>query len=195
MNRKTWWLLILVFIMVTPLLNNCGAGKLFEPTVTPARILNTSTFTPSPVPPTFTLTPIFTPTYTPTPPQPRTLTCTYRVSAFEHSTARQFVDTRLNMKKGETLIIKATGIACCDKNPTVCCSGPDGHPAFDDTDLVGRIGNGEMFHIGSNFQKEISGNDTGRLYLGYHDTDYENNSGFFDVTVTIENTLTGSCDP
>lgn len=177
------------------LLGACGSA----PTVsTPAEPSITPSHTKTLVPPTFTSTPTLRSTDTPLPPTSThapdgKLVCTYRVSAFEHSTAKQYLDTGLNIKQGEHLVITATGIACCDTDPTVCCSGPDGHPAFDDTDLVGRIGNGDMFHIGASFQKEISENDAGRLYLGYHDADYANNSGFFDVIVVIENTLVGNC--
>ena len=58
----------------------------------------------------------------------------------------------------------------------------------------GKIENGEMFHIGTNFKRTI-GSEIGRLYLGFSDTDYENNSGYFDVTVSVESILIGNCNP
>lgn len=166
----------------------CGPGQIFGPTTTPTPI-------PTAIPPTSTSTPTLPSTSTPMPPTDERgiLTCTYRVSAYENSTARQYLDTGLDIKQGENLIMEATGTACFGPE-SGHCNGPNGHPDFDDTDLVGKIDGSEMFHIGSSFQKTVS-NEGGRLYLGFSDTDYENNSGFFDVTVTIENTLTKTCNP
>jgi len=121
-----------------------------------------------------------------------TLTCTYKVDAKEYSTARQYLDTGMMITAGSTLVIKASGTACFDEDHDHC-GGPDGHPEFVDTDLVGKIGDGGMFHIGSDFSKTVS--EGGRLYLGYHDNDFLNNSGYFEVKVTFENSPTGSCGP
>ena len=123
------------------------------------------------------------------------LTCTYRVNGYDHSIARQYLDTGIVLKKGENINIEATGTVCFGGSDKNFCNGPNGHPDFaDNTDLVGKIGNGEMFHIGTSFRKAIS-NGTGKLYLGFNDTDYENNSGYFDIIVTIENSLSTNCNP
>lgn len=194
------------FILVTLLLNGCNPRPVTPPPPTPCPwwgcgtrvIFNptvTSAPTQTPIPPTSTSIPTLLPTATPIPPTDKggTLTCTYRVSAYDHSTARQYLDTGLDINPGTNLSIEATGTACFGPESDHC-NDPNGHPDFDDTDLVGKIEGGEMFHIGSSFQKTVE-NEAGRLYLGFNDTDYENNSGFFDVTVTIENTRTEICNP
>lgn len=183
---------LLVIGLVLLITVNCRLGQVIN-------AFNTPTPTATTTPNTVTPTPTLLPTNTPIPPDENsvvegTLTCTYRVSAYDHSTARQYLDTGIILKQGENLAIEATGTACFDGSNKDFCNGPDGHPDFADTDLVGKIGNGEMFHIGASFQKTIS-NETGKLYLGFNDTDYENNSGYFDVIVIIENTPSRNCNP
>ncbi len=124
-----------------------------------------------------------------------TFTCTYQVGAYEHSTANQYLDTGIDLVAGENLSITASGTACFDNTDKYFCSSPDGHPDFVDADLVGKIGDGNLIRIGSNYQATI-GSDAGRLYLGFHDNDYENNSGYFEVTVTVENAPSvNNCNP
>lgn len=201
-NKYPQWGLFL--IVITILLSGCGPGQLFGPTITPTSTQTPipPTFTPTPVPPTATPTPTLTPTTIPTNTStPREnnvvdgkLTCTYQVRAYDHSTAKEYLKTGIDLAQGVKLIITASGRACFNGSNKEFCNDPNGHPNFDDTDLVGKIENGEMFHIGTSFNKTID-SETGRLYLGFNDTDYENNSGYFDVTVIIENILTGSCNP
>ena len=190
---------VLVFFLNSLILSGCGPGQLFGPTITPTpthtQILPTSTSTP--VPPTVTLTSTLRPIDTPIPPTETgavELFCVYYVNAHGNSTAKQYLDTGIDLIKGEHLVIGATGTACFDGTNMDNCNGPDGHPSFDNTDLVGKIGNGEMFHIGTSFEKVVD-IETGRLYLAFNDSDFANNSGYFKVTVTINNAFAGECVP
>jgi len=164
----------------------CGTFVPFEPTVT-------STPVQTPLPPTSTPNPTDLPTTSPILPteEVEPLVCNYRVSAVENSLAKHFLDTGLDLVAGETLIIKATGTACFDVQLNLCAS-PDGNPDFFDTDLIGKIGDGHVFHIGSSLEKPVS-DEVGRLFMAFHDNDFENNSGYFDVTVTILNHQTTTC--
>lgn len=168
----------------------CGTYVPLEPTVTP-------THTQTPLSPTYTPIPTDLPTPIPTPSpilptdEVVTLVCTYRVDANENSTAKQFLDTGLDLVPGENLIIEATGTACFDIQLNLC-TGPNGNPDFIDTDLIGKIGDGKMFHIGSSLEKTVN-DEVGRLSMAFHDNDFENNSGFFDVTITIVNSHTKIC--
>lgn len=158
-------------------------------------LVPTVTTTPlqTPLSPTSTPIPTDLPTAAPILPteEVETLVCNYRVSASENSTANQFLDTELDLVPGETLIFEATGTACFDVGLNLC-TGPNGDSAFIDTDLVGKISDGQVFHIGSSLEKTVN-DEVGRLYLAFHDNDFENNSGYFDVTITIFNSLTKSC--
>jgi len=164
----------------------CGTYVPLEPTVTPTR-------TQTPLSPTYTPIPTDLPTATPILPTDKveTLVCTYRIDANENSTAKQFLDTGLDLVPGENFIIEATGTACYDVQLNLC-TGPDGNPNFIDTDLVGKIGDGKMFHIGSSLEKTVD-DEVGRLFMAFHDNDFENNSGSFDVTITIVNSHTQIC--
>lgn len=164
----------------------CGTYVPPAPTITP-------THTQTPLSPTYTPIPTDLPTTAPVLPTDvvETLVCTYRVDANENSTAKQFLDTGLDLVPGENLIVEATGTACFDVQLNLC-TGPNGNPNFIDTDLVGEIGDGDMFHIGSSLEKTVN-NEDGRLYMAFHDNDFENNSGFFVVTITIINSHTKIC--
>ena len=199
-NKKTLrWAFFIIFIPL--ILSGCGPGQIFGHTITPTPTQTPipPTRTATPVPPTSTVSPTIIPTDTPSPPIKNSvvdgkLTCTYQVSAYDNSTAKQYLETGINLTQGEKLIVKASGTACFDGSNMNNCNGPNGHPDFDNTNLVGKIGDGGKFHIGTSFQKIIEG-ETGRLYLGFNDSDYENNSGYFDVTVIVENMLIGNCNP
>lgn len=198
---------IFTFLFLTVLLTGCYHPPITPPPTPPcpewgcgpypATPTITLTFAQTPLPPTSTAIPTILPTDLPTsaPILPteevEPLVCNYRVNARDNSLAKQFLDTGLDLVAGETLIIKATGTACFDVQLNLCAS-PDGNPDFFDTDLIGKIGDGHLFHIGSNLEKTVS-DEVGRLYLAFHDNDYENNSGYFDVTVTIQNSQTGVC--
>ncbi|MEA5078218.1 MAG: hypothetical protein VB013_06570 [Anaerolineaceae bacterium] len=192
------------FLIITLLLSGCYNPPVTQPPTPPCPAWGCGTYEPSeptvtstpvhpPLPPTSTPIPTDLPTTTPILPTEKVepLVCNYRVSAVENSLAKQFLDTGLDLVAGETLNIKATGTACFDVQLNLCAS-PDGNPDFFDTDLIGKIGDGNVFHIGSSLEKPVS-DEVGRLYLAFHDNDYENNSGYFDVTVTIVNSQTGVC--
>jgi hypothetical protein len=49
--------------------------------------------------------------------------------------------------------------------------------------MVGRIGSGDYFLVGSNFNQVVS--ETGNLYLGCWDSNYGDNSG--EINATVEN--------
>lgn len=203
MNKKSLLLTFMV-IFFTVLLSSCyrtpvtppptpacppwGCGT-FIPDVTKV----TASYTQTSLPPTNTPLPTDQPTITPTllGEEAEKLICVYRVDAVEYSTANQYLDTGLILKPGETLIIEATGTACFDAKLKLC-TGPNGNPNYIDTDLVGKIGDGSMFHIGTNLEKTVF-EETGNLYLAFHDNDFENNSGYFDVTISIANSLTKKC--
>ncbi|MHC1740121.1 MAG: hypothetical protein AB9897_03305 [Anaerolineaceae bacterium] len=194
----------LAFLLFTLLLSGCYQSTVTPPPTPPCPSWGCGTYVP--FEPTVTTTPIQTPlppTSTPNPTELLTaapilptveakpLVCTYRVNANEHSTAQSFLDTGLDLVAGETLIIEASGTACFDVQFNLC-TGPNGNPDFIDTDLVGRIGDGKMFHIGSSLEKTVS-DEVGRLYLAFHDNDFENNSGYFDVTINVVNSQTKIC--
>jgi hypothetical protein len=201
MNNRRYLRWGYAVVITTLILSGCGPGQIFGPTITPTptRTPIPPTSTPTLAPPTFTLTPTlsFTDTSIPTVENSVVdgkLVCTYQVSAYDNSTAKEYLETGIDLVQDEKLIIAASGWACFDGPNMDNCNDPNGHPDFDDTDLVGKIGNGEMFHVGTSFQKTIS-SEIGRLYLGFYDSDYENNSGYFDVTVVVENALSGKCNP
>jgi hypothetical protein len=192
------------FILFTLLLNGCYRSPVTPPPPTPCPWWGCGTSVPlvptvtatslqTPLPPTSAPIPTDLPTVAPILPtdEVKTLVCTFRVGAYENSTANQLLDSGLDLRPGETLTIEATGTACFDVGLNLC-SGPNGNPDFIDTDLVGKIGDGHMFHIGSSLEMTVN-EDAGRLYLGFHDNDYENNSGYFDVTITVVNTLSTTC--
>jgi len=203
MNKKSFQQ-IAAFILFTLLLTGCYRPPVTPPPSTPCPwwgcgtmvpLVPTVTSTPvqTPLPPTSTPIPTDLPTVAPILPtaEVEPLVCTYRVSAYENSTANQFLDTGLDLVSGQTLFIEATGTACFDVQLNLC-SGPNGNSDFIDTDLVGKIGDGPMFHIGSSLEKIVE-NEVGRLYLAFHDNDFENNNGYFDVTITSTNSLAKNC--
>lgn len=203
MNKKSLRQLY-AFILFTLLLAGCYRSPVTPPPPTPCPwwgcgtsvpMFPTVTPTPfqTPLPPASTPIPTDLPTAAPILPtdEVEPLVCTYRVSASENSTANQFLDSGLVLVPGDTLIIEATGTACFDVGLNLC-TGPNGNPDFIDTDLVGKIGDGHMFHIGSSLEMTVN-DEVGRLYMAFHDNDFENNSGYFDVTVTVVNSHTKIC--
>ncbi|MGE5341611.1 MAG: DUF6531 domain-containing protein [Candidatus Omnitrophota bacterium] len=113
---------------------------------------------------------------------------TFTVDSYWHSIAYpdHWLDTGIDVASGQQLVIASSGQGCLAAPNS--CFGPDGDPGaglFNGCHfgaLVGKIGtNGSIFCLGSNFQGTMP--STGRLYLGYNDSDYENNSGSFDVKI------------
>ncbi len=99
-------------------------------------------------------------------------------------------DAGLTVKKGDRVAFNTTGQISFAQGQT---AGPDGNPALrlptypvtamPVGGLIGRVGNGTPFAIGSNAQPITMPND-GRLMLGVNDNEYGDNTGAFTVTVT-----------
>ncbi|QDU81467.1 Type I phosphodiesterase / nucleotide pyrophosphatase [Polystyrenella longa] len=115
-------------------------------------------------------------------------------------------DTRIHVQQGEVVTLKAQGKIefyerkYFDKNiPTEC--GPTGTYHYSEKvvdeffpipsatrgpappyALIGRIGNGAPFYVGS--QKSFYAPASGPLFLGINDYDCSDNKGFFSVTIT-----------
>jgi len=104
-------------------------------------------------------------------------------------------DTGLFLNEGDLFALSASGIAA--ESPAGMAGGgrtPDGSGDYVLGDalapyvpnsryaLVGKIGTdlGDEFLVGSNFSGLA--NDTGLLYLGFNDTSYRDNLGFFTVS-------------
>ena len=111
------------------------------------------------------------------------------VLGFPHS---GFQDTGVPIQVGDRIVMAASGEACV--LPEGPCFGPDGSlisvlPAFpnylvqdiDANSLVGRVGSGSPFVVGSSFNK-ISG-QAGNLLLGFNDSRVDDNTGFFEVLI------------
>jgi hypothetical protein len=107
--------------------------------------------------------------------------------------ARQWTDTNISVRRGDRLIFSTTGQVAIRANTGASdMLGPDGSPTDDRTGaptaaigvggLIGRIGAGRPFPIGSNSQP-ITMQASGRLYLGINDAGTADNSGAFVVTI------------
>ena len=103
---------------------------------------------------------------------------------------QSWTDTNLTVRKGDRLAFSTTGqITIRQGGETV---GPDGKgdenrvgapvPTTAVGSLIGRVGTGQPFAIGSNSQP-ITMPATGRLYLGVNDAGVSDNSGAFIVTI------------
>jgi len=118
---------------------------------------------------------------------------TYRVDAYVNSTANTWLDTGIDITAGRQITMTASGEACLGLN---MCQGPDGGSSnfngCPSGSLVGKIGNGNQFCVGSNYQQIAR--SSGRLYLAYNDENYSDNSGYFSVTVNV-NAATAQTSP
>jgi hypothetical protein len=103
------------------------------------------------------------------------------------------LDTGITLTSGESLTITASGTWANDPDTGTYDSGPDGHSnssytdgasgqTFDIGSLVGKIGSGSYFLIGSSFTG--TANAAGALDLFYWDSDAYNNSGSVTAAVT-----------
>jgi len=100
--------------------------------------------------------------------------------------------TNITVKKGDLLVFSATGQITFGPNPGQS-AGPDGNESMHRSDypvpslpvaaLIGRVGNGTPFPIGSSTQPIVMP-DSGRLMLGNNDSQAADNSGAFFVTVS-----------
>ena len=116
-------------------------------------------------------------------------TQSFEVFAKDNSTAFQSedasaLDTGLMFNSGDALQVTATGTwnggGCGDVGPDgTNCWSSQGMNAFS---LVGRVGNGDYFEIGSSYNGTTSA--SGNLYLAFLDSDSYNNTGSVMAEVT-----------
>ncbi len=161
------------------------------PTVTPPR--PTVTFvspTTTPIPPTATPRP---PTATPIPPTATPILPENRTSVTVAAANASPTDTGIDVRAGQMLVIHAPGVWCPAQPQNWCgtANGPYLSPAYDSRDripdvqigvLVGRIGSGEWFVAGSDFEQRVTMG--GRLTLAMNDYRVDDNGG--SLTVMIE---------
>jgi len=105
---------------------------------------------------------------------------------------QQWVPAGVMVKKGQRLVFSATGqvqispdaahVATPDGNPAVQTPGVP-VPNMPVGGLIGRIGNGAPFPIGSNRQP-ITMPEDGLLMMGVNDTNVTDNAGSFVVQIT-----------
>jgi hypothetical protein len=103
-----------------------------------------------------------------------------------------WTSTGITVRKGDRVAFRTTGQIAFSRDLSQM-AGPDGNnssrnPAFPVVampvgGLIGKIGNGPAFAIGSNSQPLVMQTD-GVLMLGVNDTEFSDNSGFFSVVVT-----------
>ena len=103
---------------------------------------------------------------------------------------RAWTDTGLVVRAGERIAFSTDGTVTFGANMT---AGPDGNkdfppnrsypvPSMSVGGLIGRVGNGQPFPIGSTRTPIDMPND-GRLYLGVNDDQLQDNSNAFDVRI------------
>lgn len=105
---------------------------------------------------------------------------------------QQWTSTGIAVNKGQRVTFRTTGQIAFGPNAGQT-AGPDGNdtsrnpafpvPALPVGGLIGKIGNGPAFPIGSNSQALVMQTD-GVLMLGVNDSEYGDNSGFFSVVIT-----------
>ena len=106
-----------------------------------------------------------------------------------------WTDTGIDVRAGDQVAFSSSGqIRIASGNAPEATAGPDGSsaffaprnnypvPAMAVGGLIGRVGTGAPFPIGSNNQR-IRMPANGRLYLGVNDDGFGDNSGAFNVTV------------
>ncbi len=112
-----------------------------------------------------------------------------------------YVDTSVDVKAGDILEITSSGYWCWASWEPGSCSGPDGSaPPYDRAyegdllvftaphgALVGRIGSGDWFFIGSNYKESVT--SSGRLLLAANDNavsgGYGDNTGSVQVIIKV----------
>lgn len=101
---------------------------------------------------------------------------------------RDWTDTGITVRRGERLVVNPTGNI--NVGPGLS-AGVNGTSATSSNNypvksaaagtLIGRVGNGAAFVIGSQTEVTIPAN--GRLYLGVNDDNFGDNNGFFSVGI------------
>ncbi len=102
-----------------------------------------------------------------------------------------WTDTGMTVRSGDRIVFQASGEIQFGRFPGQTAT-PDGNPVerratYPDPTvpvgaLIGRIGNGTPFGIGTQTQPLVMP-ASGRLMLGVNDNDLEDNSGFFTVVI------------
>jgi phycobilisome linker polypeptide/uncharacterized protein DUF4214 len=103
----------------------------------------------------------------------------------------RWTDTGINVQPRDLLLFEANGtIRIRDRN-VATADGAGGHRSLDVPmltqragALIGRIGHGPPFFVGSS--AALLSPTIGRLYLGVNDDDFRDNVGYFEVVVTIQ---------
>ena len=116
------------------------------------------------------------------------------VDAYNNATGQNdggWLDTGIQLAGGVqvNISISATGTACLSGSNTAYCCGPDGKSSWGSLNgcyygaLVGKIGTGSLFSVGSSYN--ITTTNSGRLYLAFNDSGYSSNSGGYNVCVNV----------
>jgi hypothetical protein len=113
----------------------------------------------------------------------------------EVRSTRQWTDTGIVVRRGDRVTFQASGTVTVARDAQA--SGPDGNGNYQTRGgrypvmsapvgaLVGRVGNGRAFGIGTQ-AGPLTMPASGRLYLGVNDDEHEDNDGSFSVTVIPE---------
>lgn len=92
-----------------------------------------------------------------------------------------WMDTEIELKKGETYFIIVNGLASTSNCKTTLWIGPEGKNHLYNNlpyySVIGKIGDGAPFFIGKKI--EITPKENGILYLGYNDDLYVENIGYY----------------
>jgi hypothetical protein len=115
----------------------------------------------------------------------------------------QWVDTGIDLKAGDRVAFTATGTVEHSAPDAGTAVGPDGDPSPEPTiynlivnntrlqgrhaGLIGKFGDDVPFSVGS--EQNYMWPHAGRLSLGINDNGVDNNSGHFDVTLSIQRAL------
>ena len=107
--------------------------------------------------------------------------------------SNSWIDTGIQIRKGQTVIISATG-SVRPSTASDVSAGPDGtsevqgwqdsycfNSEFPHEAIIARIGSGEILLIGSG--EQFTAQTAGTLELGVNDTDPINNEGSFEVEI------------
>lgn len=106
----------------------------------------------------------------------------------------EWTDTGMRVRAGELIVFDVTGTVRMSGEPgdiATAAGARSGRRAPNSSlssqpagALIGRIDNGAPFFIGN--RRSIRANSTGRLYLGVNDDYLEDNSGAFQVMMSVE---------
>lgn len=123
-----------------------------------------------------------------------------KVSAYDHSVAKAWLNTGIEVSLNDDIVITAKGIWSCGDN---CDHDPDGviKEVYDKVpsipssslyplperpfSLIGKIGEtGKLFVVGTQYRGKAK--SSGILYLGYNDFNYLDNSKSVTAHITVK---------